>query len=56
MPVLHSDFEFDVAKSFTLAPFLSFYSYRFDYYYSNPHGNIKYYYHETVILIGAKGT
>lgn len=53
MPVLHADFEFDVAKSFTLAPFFSFYSYRNDYY---PHDNKKYYYHETVILVGAKGT
>jgi len=56
MPVLHADFEFDVAKSFTLAPFLSFYSYRNDYYYGNPHDKNRYYYHETVILVGAKGT
>jgi len=54
MPVIHANFEFDVAKSFTLAPFISFYSYRRDYYHG--HNNNKYYYHETVILGGAKGT
>ncbi|MBN1339280.1 MAG: hypothetical protein JXA03_08150, partial [Bacteroidales bacterium] len=42
--------------SFTLAPFISFYSYRRDYYYGNPHDNNRYYYHETVILGGVKGT
>ncbi|MCF8368945.1 MAG: hypothetical protein K9G76_07865 [Bacteroidales bacterium] len=56
LPVIHGDFEFDVAKSFTLAPFVSFYSYRNDYYYGNPHDNNRYYYHETVILLGLKGT
>lgn len=54
IPVIHGDFEFDVAKSFTLAPFVSFYSYRSDYYYGNKHD--RYYYHETVIRGGVKGT
>ncbi len=56
IPVFHADFEFDVAKSFTLAPSVSFYSYRSDYYYGNPHDKYRYYYHETVILVGVKGT
>jgi hypothetical protein len=56
MPVLHLDYEFSVAKDFTLAPFISFYSYRRDYYYGNPHDGHRYYYHETVVPIGVKGT
>lgn len=52
MPVLHMDYEFDVAKNFTLAPFVSFYSYRNKYKWDNNY----YYYHETVIPIGIKGT
>ena len=48
IPVLHLNYEFGVARNFTLAPFISFYSYR----------RVKsgYYYHETVIPVGAKGT
>lgn len=56
LPVLHLDYEFDVAKNFTLAPFINFYSYRnFSYWGNsgNPYRN--YYYRETVIPIGAKG-
>ncbi|MFZ4457032.1 MAG: hypothetical protein ACOYOT_12500 [Bacteroidales bacterium] len=44
MPVLSANYEFAVANSFTLAPFISYYSY------SNS------YYHETVIPIGIKGS
>ncbi len=44
MPVFHLDYEFDVANNFTLAPFVTFYSYR----------NRDY--RETVIPVGAKGT
>ena len=33
LPVLSLNYEFDVAPSFTLAPFVSFYSYRNDRYY-----------------------
>ncbi len=46
LPVFSINYEFDVAPSFTLAPFVSFYSYR----------NNKYYYNETVIPIGVKGS
>jgi hypothetical protein len=52
LPVLHIDYEFDVAKNFTLAPFISFYSYRNRYRWDKNY----YYYHETVIPIGVKGT
>lgn len=52
LPVFHINYEFDVANNFTLAPFISFSSYRNGYYYSNNN----YYYHETIIPIGVKGT
>jgi hypothetical protein len=48
-PTFHLNYEFDVAKNFTLAPFISFYSYR-------RHYDKGYYSHHTVIPIGAKGT
>ncbi|HCS19985.1 MAG TPA: hypothetical protein DIW47_05385 [Bacteroidetes bacterium] len=57
MPVLHANLELDVAKNFTLAPFISFYKYQRDYYWGNhnyPYRN--YYYRETVIPIGVKGS
>lgn len=57
IPVLHADYEFDVARDFTIAPFIGLYSYSNNYYWgsnNNPYKN--YYYHETVIPIGAKGT
>ena len=50
LPVFSLNYEFDVANSFTLAPFLSFSSYR-----EGPYGN-GYYYHESIIPIGVKGT
>ena len=54
IPIIHGNYEFDVAPNFTLAPFLSFYSYRNDAYYE-ANGN-RYYYHETVVPVGVKGT
>jgi len=57
IPVLHINYEFDVAKDFTLAPFLTFYSYSNEYYWGNKNHPYTYYsYHETVIPIGVKGT
>jgi hypothetical protein len=56
MPVVHVDYEFGVFKNFTLAPSVSFYSYRNDYYYGGPNNGKNYYYHETVIPVGVKGT
>ena len=57
VPVLHFNYEFDVAKDFTIAPFITFYSYRYDHYWGNPNKPYKYYtYRRMVIPIGAKGT
>ncbi len=57
MPVLNINYEFDVAKSFTLAPFASFYTYTNSYYWGNHNYPYKYYtYREIVIPIGVKGT
>ncbi len=44
LPVLHVDYELDAARNFTLAPFLTFYSYRDNYY------------RESVIPMGVKGS
>ena len=56
-PVIHADFEFDVAKNFTLAPFITYYSYQNYYYWGNPRYPYRdYYYRQTVIPIGVKGT
>ncbi len=52
IPVLHADYEFDVAKNFTLAPFINYYTYRNRF----ESGNNRYYYRETVIPIGVKGS
>lgn len=57
VPVFHINYEFDVAKSFTLAPFLSVYTYSNEYYWGNNNYPSQYYtYRETVIPIGVKGT
>jgi hypothetical protein len=56
IPVLHFDYEFDVAKNFTLAPFLNFYSYSNSYYWGNANfPGRSYIYRETVVPIGVKG-
>lgn len=44
IPVIHLNYEFDAAKDFTLAPFITIFSYRHKYY------------RQTVIPIGVKGT
>ena len=57
VPVFHINYEFDVANSFTLAPFISFSTYRDSYWWGdNTHPNAYYDYHETIIPIGIKGT
>ncbi len=57
MPVIHADLELNVARNFTLAPFITVYSYSNDYYWGNKNYPYRYYtYHETVIPIGVKGT
>src|SRR5438477_11786034 len=52
------NYEFDVAKNFTIAPFVGFYTYHNSYNYYNPgHGYYNTYgYRYTAIPIGAKGT
>ncbi len=57
LPILHLDYEFDVAKNFTLAPSVSFYTYSDEYYWGNKVYPERWYtYRETVIPIGIKGT
>jgi len=57
IPVLHADFEFDVAKNLTLAPFITYYSYTSRYYWGNPNYDYRHYsYRQTVIPMGLKGT
>jgi hypothetical protein len=46
LPVLDLNYEFDVARNFTLAPFVTFYTYR----------NDEQHYRESIIPIGVKGT
>jgi hypothetical protein len=56
-PVMHLDFEFDVAKNLTLAPFITYYSYNNHYYWGNAHYVYRdYSYRTTVIPVGVKGT
>jgi len=57
LPVFHINYELPVAKNFTLAPFITFYSYSNDYYWGNDKHNFRYYsYRQTVIPIGVKGS
>ena len=46
LPVFSLNYEFDVAKNFTLAPFVTFMTYRYN----------DYYYRQSIIPIGVKGT
>lgn len=56
MPVLHANYEFDVAKNFTLAPFITVYSYEKNYYWGNKNYPDRYYFYRvTVIPVGVKG-
>ncbi len=51
------NYEFDVAKNFTLAPFIGYYGYSDYYYWGNKNYPYKnYYYKETSIPLGVKGT
>jgi hypothetical protein len=57
VPVIHVDYEFDVVKDFTLAPSISYFSYRNTYYWGNKNYPYRLYnYRQTVIPIGVKGT
>ena len=57
MPVGVINYEFDVARNFTLAPFTGVYSYQNYYYWGSPDRPYREYsYRETVIPIGVKGS
>lgn len=57
LPVFNINYEFEVAKNFTLAPFISFYSYKRTYYWGDNNHEYRYYnYKQTVVPIGVKGT
>lgn len=62
LPVGMVNFEFDVARNFTLAPFLGLYTYQDHYYWGNPNkpnydeSYRLYSYRATAIPMGAKGT
>lgn len=52
LPVVNLNYEFDIARNFTIAPFISLYTYN-----NNFDSNSgKFGYKETVIPVGAKGT
>jgi hypothetical protein len=51
-PMLHVDYEFDVAKNFTVAPLVNLYSYSRPYNWKSK----DYYYRESAVQLGAKAT
>lgn len=56
-PALAFNYEFDLFKNFTLAPFVSISTYRSYRYWGNPNYPYRdYYYRETFIPVGVKGT
>ncbi|HEY4798040.1 MAG TPA: hypothetical protein VII99_03085 [Bacteroidia bacterium] len=57
MPVLHANYEIDVVKYLTLAPFVTFYTHRSNLFWGNTFNTYKNYsYRETVIPFGLKGS
>lgn len=57
LPVALINFEFDVAKNFTLAPFIGFYSFQRNYYWGDKNNPQRYYSYKTVVVpVGVKGT
>jgi len=62
IPIGMLNFEFDVARNFTLAPFVGIYSYRNYYYWGNPNKPFEdpsyrqYYYRTVAVPVGVKGT
>ncbi|MDO9000021.1 MAG: hypothetical protein Q7W45_09670 [Bacteroidota bacterium] len=57
VPVFHANFEFDVVKNLTLAPFITYYSYQNNYYWGNKNYPYRNYYHRTTVMpIGVKAT
>src|ERR1041384_4443675 len=57
LPVFNINFELDVARNFTLAPSISFYSYTEEHYWGNKNYPDRWYTHNvTVVPVGLKGT
>jgi hypothetical protein len=56
-PIIHANYEFDAGRNFTLAPFITVYTYQDYYYWGNPKYPYRNYnYRQTMIPIGLKGT
>ena len=57
IPVIHADYEFDILRNFTLAPFIAYYSYQNYNYWGDPSYQYRNYsYRETVVPVGIKGS
>ena len=57
LPVMTINYELDVVKSLTLAPFVSVYTFSDNYYWGNNNNTYRYYsYRQTVVHVGVKGT
>lgn len=57
IPVLHINYELGIVQNFTLAPFISIYTFSDNYYWGDNNSPSRFYhYRETVIPIGVKGT
>jgi len=56
-PVIHANYEFGVGRNFTLAPFITVFTYRNYYYWGDPNYPFRnYYYRRTIIPVGVKGS
>jgi hypothetical protein len=56
LPVFHLDYEIDIARNLTFAPFVSLHSYTRDHYWGNPNKPHQYYrYRQIAVPIGLKG-
>lgn len=57
VPAVNFNYEFDVARNFTLAPFITYFAYQEYVYWGDPAYPYRdYYYRESVMPVGVKGT
>ena len=57
LPVVFVNYEIDIARNVTLAPFIGFYTFTESHYWGNKDNPYRYYtYRETVVPMGVKGT